>query len=54
VRQVAGQANGIPQLIGVQADYVPPTTPAGPQTQTTQQTTLSAPRHSANGSDGAT
>jgi L,D-transpeptidase ErfK/SrfK len=54
VRDVASQANGIPQLIGVQADYVPPTTPAGPQTQTTQQTTLSAPRHSANGSDGAT
>lgn len=54
VRQVAGQANGIPQLIGVQADYVPPGTPAGPQTQTTQQTTLSAPRHSANGSDGTT
>ncbi|HEX3843917.1 MAG TPA: L,D-transpeptidase family protein [Steroidobacteraceae bacterium] len=54
VRQVAGQANGIPQLIGVQAGYAPPGTPAGPQTQTTQQATLSAPRHSANGSDGAT
>ena len=51
VRQVATQSNGIPQLIGIQADYTPPdSTP----TQTTQQTTLSAPRHSANGSAGAT
>jgi L,D-transpeptidase ErfK/SrfK len=48
VRQVATQANGIPQLVGIQADYNPD------GTQTTQQTTLSAPRHSANESAGAT
>lgn len=54
VRQVASQANGIPQLVGIQADYTPPGTPAGPQTQATQETTLSAPRHSKSESAGAT
>jgi L,D-transpeptidase ErfK/SrfK len=57
VRQVATQANGIPQLIGIQADYSPPSGPPGaPQTQTTptQQTTLSAPHHSGSESAGAT
>jgi L,D-transpeptidase ErfK/SrfK len=54
VRQVATQANGIPQLIGIQADYTPPATPAGPQTQPAQETTLSAPRHSKSESAGAT
>ena len=54
VRQVAAQANGIPQLVGIQADYTPPGTPAGPQTQATQETTLSAPRHSKSESAGAT
>ena len=58
VRQVAAQANGIPQLIGIQADYVPPgvapATPAAPQQQATQETTLSAPRHSKSESAGAT
>jgi L,D-transpeptidase ErfK/SrfK len=50
VRQVATQADGIPQLVGVQADYNPPA-----QTQPSQQTTtLSGPRHSASGADGAT
>src|SRR6185312_360252 len=43
VRQVAAQANGIPQLIGIQADYTPPGA-SGPQTQATQETTRSAPR----------
>jgi hypothetical protein len=52
VRQVATQANGIPQLVGIQADT--PATPAGPQTQATQETTLSAPRRSKNESAGAT
>ena len=53
VRQVATQANGIPQLIGIQADYTPP---AAPGTQTpTQETTLSAaPRHSKSAAAGAT
>jgi len=51
VRQVATQANGIPQLIGIQADYAPP---AAPATQATQETTLSAPRHSKSESAGAT
>jgi L,D-transpeptidase ErfK/SrfK len=58
VRQVAAQANGIPQLIGIQADYVPPGaapgTPAAPQQQATQEATLSAPRHSKSESAGAT
>ncbi len=55
VRQVATQANGIPQLIGVQADYNPPgVQPGAPQTHPAQQTTLSAPHHSANESAGAT
>ncbi|HEX5462407.1 MAG TPA: L,D-transpeptidase family protein [Steroidobacteraceae bacterium] len=54
VRQVAAQANGIPQLVGIQADYTPPGTSAGPQTQATQETTLSAPRHSKSESAGAT
>jgi hypothetical protein len=49
VRQVAGQANGIPQLVGVQADNAP-----GSQTQAAQETTLSAPHHSKSGSAGAT
>ena len=57
VRQVAAQANGIPQLIGIQADYVPsgvaPGSPATPQ-QATQETTLSAPRHSKSEAAGAT
>ena len=51
VRQVATQADGIPQLIGIQADYNPPGTP---QAQPNQQTTLSAPRHSGSGAAGAT
>ena len=61
VRQVATQANGIPQLIGIQADYTPPANaPGAPQTQPaqqtqpTQQTTLSAPRRSGSESAGAT
>ncbi len=54
VRQVATQANGIPQLVGIQADYNPPASPAGKQTQATQETTLSAPRHSGSESAGAT
>ena len=54
VRQVATQANGIPELIGVQADTNPPATPAGAQPQPAQETTLSAPHHSASGSAGAT
>jgi L,D-transpeptidase ErfK/SrfK len=54
VRQVATQANGIPQLVGIQADYNPPVSPPGKQAQATQETTLSAPRHSANESAGAT
>ena len=54
VRQVASQANGIPQLVGVQAYYSPPARPGSPLTQTTQQTTLSGPRHSESGSAGAT
>ena len=54
VRQVAAQANGIPQLVGIQADYNPPGTPAGIQTQPTQETTLSAPHHSKSESAGAT
>src|SRR6185312_5727835 len=33
VRQVATEANGIPQLIGIQADYTPPAAP-GTQTPT--------------------
>ncbi|MGH8202202.1 MAG: L,D-transpeptidase family protein [Steroidobacteraceae bacterium] len=53
VRQVATQANGIPELIGVQADTKPPT-PAGAQPQPAQETTLSAPHHSSSGSAGAT
>ena len=51
VRQVAMHANGIPELIGVQADY---NSPGTPQTQPAQQTTLSAPHRSANESAGAT
>jgi L,D-transpeptidase ErfK/SrfK len=62
VRQVAAQANGIPQLIGVEAYYGPPSgppdtppgKPAGTQTTPTQETTLSGPHHSASGSAGAT
>jgi L,D-transpeptidase ErfK/SrfK len=54
VRQVATQANGIPELIGVQADTNMPATPAGAQPQPTQETTLSAPHHSSSGSAGAT
>jgi L,D-transpeptidase ErfK/SrfK len=54
VRQVATQANGIPELIGVQADATPPGTPAGTQTPPAQETTLSAPHHSTSGSAGAT
>ena len=62
VRQVATQANGIPQLIGIQADYSPPgnqpgapqAQPGNPQTQPAQETTLSAPHHSASESAGAT
>ncbi|MGH3422402.1 MAG: L,D-transpeptidase family protein, partial [Streptosporangiaceae bacterium] len=54
VRQVAAQANGIPQLVGVEADYNPPAAPGGTQTQSTQETTLSAPRRSGNESAGAT
>jgi hypothetical protein len=52
---VATQANGIPQLIGIQADYNPPAgQPGTPQATPTQQTTLSAPRHSTSASAGAT
>jgi L,D-transpeptidase ErfK/SrfK len=58
VRQVAAQANGIPQLIGVEAYYGPPETapgkPAGTQATPTQETTLSGPHHSTSGSAGAT
>jgi L,D-transpeptidase ErfK/SrfK len=55
VRQVAAQANGLPQLIGIQADYTPPPgTPAGAQTPATQETTLSGPHHSKSESAGAT
>ena len=58
VRQVAAQANGIPQLIGVEAYYGPPGAapgkPAGTQTTPTQETTLSGPHHSTSGSAGAT
>lgn len=58
VRQVAAQANGIPQLIGVEAYYGPPDTapakPAGTQTTPTQETTLSGPHHVQSGSAGAT
>ena len=50
VRQVATESNGIPQLIGLQADYNPP----GGQTTPTQVTTLSAPKHSKNEAAGAT
>ncbi len=51
VRQVATQANGIPQLVGVEANYNPPAQ-AQPSQETT--TTLSGQRHSASGADGAT
>jgi hypothetical protein len=62
VRQVAAQANGIPQLIGVEAYYGPPGgppgtapgTPAGTQKQPPQETTLSGPHHSSSGTAGAT
>ncbi|HEX4269328.1 MAG TPA: L,D-transpeptidase family protein [Steroidobacteraceae bacterium] len=58
VRQVATQANGIPQLIGVEAYYGPPDTPpgkpAGTQTAPTQEATLSGPHHPTSGSAGAT
>jgi L,D-transpeptidase ErfK/SrfK len=59
VRQLATQANGIPQLIGIQADYNPPGNPpatpqAQPTQQTTQQSTLSAPHRSASEAAGAT
>ena len=58
VRQVAAQANGIPQLIGVEAYYGPPDAapgkPAGTQSTPTQETTLSGPHHSTSGSAGAT
>jgi L,D-transpeptidase ErfK/SrfK len=58
VRQVAAQANGIPQLIGVEAYYGPPDTapgkPAGAPTTPTQETTLSGPHHAQSGSAGAT
>jgi L,D-transpeptidase ErfK/SrfK len=62
VRQVAAQANGIPQLIGVEAYYGPPggppgtapATPAGTQKQPPQETTLSGPHHSSSGTAGAT
>ncbi|HWF99237.1 MAG TPA: L,D-transpeptidase family protein [Steroidobacteraceae bacterium] len=58
VRQVATQSNGIPELVGVEAFYNPPggppDTPAGPQSTPSQETTLTAPRHSTSGSAGAT
>ncbi len=63
VRQVATQANGIPELIGVEAYFNPPGSPpgggssgapAGTQTQPAQQTTLSAPHHSGSAAAGAT
>jgi L,D-transpeptidase ErfK/SrfK len=58
VRQVATQADGIPQLIGIQADYSPPSGPrsgpAGTQPTPSQQTTLSAPHHPQSESAGAT
>ena len=50
VRQVATESNGIPQLVGLQADYNPP----GAQTPPTQVTTLSAPKHSKSEAAGAT
>lgn len=53
VRQVATQADGIPELIGVQADTNPPATPAGGQ-PTQETTTLSAPHRSSSGSAGTT
>ena len=53
VRQVATEANGIPELIGVQADTGTPAAP-GAQPQPAQETTLTAPHHSSSGSAGAT
>ena len=55
VRQAATQANGIPQLVGVQAFYNPPgSAPGARQTQPTEETMLSGPRRSRSGSAGAT
>ncbi len=55
LRHVATQANGIPQLIGVEAYYNPPGAPAGTsQAAPPQQTTLSGPHHPASGAVGAT
>jgi L,D-transpeptidase ErfK/SrfK len=63
VREVASQANGLPQLIGVEAYYGPPGgapgspqgTPPGTQTQPAQETTtISGPHHPPSGSAGAT
>jgi L,D-transpeptidase ErfK/SrfK len=55
VRQVATQANGIPQLVGVQAFYNPPGgSPDAQQPQPTERTMLSAPRRSRSGAVGAT
>jgi L,D-transpeptidase ErfK/SrfK len=58
VRQVATQGNGIPQLIGIQADAPPspsaPGSPSGAQTPPAQETTLSGPHHSRNEAAGAT
>lgn len=51
VRQVATRANGIPQLVGVQAFYNPPDAKAQPATQ---ETMLSGPRRSRSGAAGAT
>ena len=62
VRQVATQANGIPQLIGVEAYYGPPGgspggapgKPAGTPTTPSQETTVTGPHPPASGSAGAT
>ncbi|HVC30259.1 MAG TPA: hypothetical protein VND24_03660, partial [Steroidobacteraceae bacterium] len=54
VRQVAAQANGIPQLIGVQAFYNSPGGAPDARTQPAQQTTLSGPRQSKSAAAGAT
>ncbi len=50
VRQVATEANGLPQLVGVEAYYNGAGAPAAPA----QETTLSGPKHSANAAAGAT
>jgi len=50
VRQVATEANGLPELVGVEAYY----NGAGAATAPAQETTLSGPKHSGNAAAGAT